>query len=665
MSKLRTCMGAYLEPLRGGEAADGRRRTRRLAARSAAPCARCRARAAERRQRRDPGRGARGRARPTAPAPRRASARAPRTRCCALWNWLARPPVAAGFASVMAATLVGLMWWDRPMDETLAASAGARAKRREARHRVGAGRRARAPPRRRPQPTAPTAPRCGCATRDGADGASRSRPADAGATSHRRAKPGSAMPPTPNARERKTTRRRSERGALRKNDAPAAFPSTEVERASRRRAPGHGRSDAKKEARCDAGADAFAPRRSRRTAPTPAPRAAATRRERRAERAARPRRRATTAARRAAAGAARLARRSAPSARRERRPSAVAAARGAGTRSERERRRRAALATAPLASLLAALADDSAALDAADGERRHRPRSSRLARLAGRPRRRRAAAGAGRRRAPAIGADAEQQGTTHAALDLDGRAGARSFASTARPCASTIARRRCRALAGDARAGRRRAAARGAGAPAALSGARVGGWRRRGAAPLSCSVRLSPPMPASSDATISRPRQRDERPRQRRRHGADPGARRAHAQPQEHRPRHPEEPARRDHGPVGIGQVEPGVRHALRRRPAPLRREPVGVRAPVPAADGQARRRRHRGPVAGDLDRAEGDLAQPALDRRHGHRDPRLPAPAVRARRHAVLPEPRPARCRRKASARWSTRRWRCRPRRA
>jgi len=35
----------------------------------------------------------------------------------AFWSWLARPPVAAGFASVMAATIVGLMWWDRPMDE--------------------------------------------------------------------------------------------------------------------------------------------------------------------------------------------------------------------------------------------------------------------------------------------------------------------------------------------------------------------------------------------------------------------------------------------------------------------------------------------------------------------------------------------------------------------
>lgn len=36
-----------------------------------------------------------------------------------LWLWLARPPVAAGFATVMVATLVGVMWWDKPLDETL------------------------------------------------------------------------------------------------------------------------------------------------------------------------------------------------------------------------------------------------------------------------------------------------------------------------------------------------------------------------------------------------------------------------------------------------------------------------------------------------------------------------------------------------------------------
>ncbi len=36
-----------------------------------------------------------------------------------IWGWLARPPIAAGFASVMVATLVGIMWWDRPLDESL------------------------------------------------------------------------------------------------------------------------------------------------------------------------------------------------------------------------------------------------------------------------------------------------------------------------------------------------------------------------------------------------------------------------------------------------------------------------------------------------------------------------------------------------------------------
>ena len=57
-----------------------------------------------------------------APAAAAAPARRPVQRKSALatfWSWLALPPVAAGFASIMAATLVGLMWWDRPMDETM------------------------------------------------------------------------------------------------------------------------------------------------------------------------------------------------------------------------------------------------------------------------------------------------------------------------------------------------------------------------------------------------------------------------------------------------------------------------------------------------------------------------------------------------------------------
>ena len=90
---------------------------------------------------------------------------------------------------------------------------------------------------------------------------------------------------------------------------------------------------------------------------------------------------------------------------------------------------------------------------------------------------------------------------------------------------------------------------------------------------------------------------------------------------------------------VGLGQVEPRVRHDLRGGPAPLRGVAVGVRAPVPRADGQAGRGLDRGSLAGDLDRPEDDLAQPALDGRHGDGDLRLPAAAVGARGQAALPD--------------------------
>jgi hypothetical protein len=48
-----------------------------------------------------------------------------RGRRATAWAWLGRPPVAAGFASVMVAVLVGLLWWDRPLDDGLRAPGGA------------------------------------------------------------------------------------------------------------------------------------------------------------------------------------------------------------------------------------------------------------------------------------------------------------------------------------------------------------------------------------------------------------------------------------------------------------------------------------------------------------------------------------------------------------
>ena len=106
-------------------------------------------------------------------------------------------------------------------------------------------------------------------------------------------------------------------------------------------------------------------------------------------------------------------------------------------------------------------------------------------------------------------------------------------------------------------------------------------------------------------------------------------------------PRAAARPADRDHRLVRLGQVLARLRHAVCGRPAALRRVAVRLRAAVPLDDGQARRRQHRGPLAGDRHRAEGHLAQPALHGRHRHRDLRLPAPAVCARRHPALPRPR------------------------
>ena len=119
--------------------------------------------------------------------------------------------------------------------------------------------------------------------------------------------------------------------------------------------------------------------------------------------------------------------------------------------------------------------------------------------------------------------------------------------------------------------------------------------------------------------------------------------RRPRAQPQERLADAAARRARRADGALGVGQVLARLRHDLRRGPAPLRRVALGVRAPVPRADGQARRRLDRGALAGDLDRPEDDLAQPALDGRHGHRDLRLPAPAVGPDRRAALPRLRRA----------------------
>ena len=115
------------------------------------------------------------------------------------------------------------------------------------------------------------------------------------------------------------------------------------------------------------------------------------------------------------------------------------------------------------------------------------------------------------------------------------------------------------------------------------------------------------------------------------------GARRATAQPAQPLGLHPAQYADGGHGALGIRQVLARVRHHLRRGPAALCGDALGLRTAVFRPDGTAGCGRHRRPLTGHLHRAEDDLAQPALDGGHNHGDLRLPAASLRIRRPAAL----------------------------
>ena len=87
-----------------------------------------------------------------------------------------------------------------------------------------------------------------------------------------------------------------------------------------------------------------------------------------------------------------------------------------------------------------------------------------------------------------------------------------------------------------------------------------------------------------------------------------------------------------------LRQEQPRLRHALRRGPATLRGEPVRVRPAVPGADGEAGPRLGGRHLPGGRHPPALALAQPALHRRHRDRDPRPPAPPLRAGRPRPLP---------------------------
>ncbi len=119
---------------------------------------------------------------------------------------------------------------------------------------------------------------------------------------------------------------------------------------------------------------------------------------------------------------------------------------------------------------------------------------------------------------------------------------------------------------------------------------------------------------------------------------------RARAQPAQRGPGPAPRLHDRLHRALRLGQVLPGLRHDLRRGPAPVRRIAVRLRPAVPGPGGQARRRLHRGPLARGVHRPEVHQQEPPLHRGHHHRDLRLHAPAVGPCRPPALPRLRRAR---------------------
>ena len=100
-------------------------------------------------------------------------------------------------------------------------------------------------------------------------------------------------------------------------------------------------------------------------------------------------------------------------------------------------------------------------------------------------------------------------------------------------------------------------------------------------------------------------------------------------QPEEYRRLDSAQYPYRHHGVERIGEIVAGLRHDLCRRPAPLRRNALALRAPVSGSDGATRGRFDRWPQPRDFDRAEDHQSQSAVDSRDHHRNLRLPARAV------------------------------------
>ena len=124
----------------------------------------------------------------------------------------------------------------------------------------------------------------------------------------------------------------------------------------------------------------------------------------------------------------------------------------------------------------------------------------------------------------------------------------------------------------------------------------------------------------------------------------DRGCRRPREQPEEPVRLHSPAPAHRRHRRLGLRKVDPGVRHHLRRGPAPVHGVDVALRPAVRRADAAAGARpADRHPARG-RDRAARDARLAQVHRRHDHRGGPVPAPPLRAHRRPAPSRHRPAR---------------------
>ena len=193
---------------------------------------------------------------------------------------------------------------------------------------------------------------------------------------------------------------------------------------------------------------------------------------------------------------------------------------------------------------------------------------------------------------------------------------------------------------------------------------RTGGRRRRrrgrrrrharGDRRLSASHtgRFLRPRSAAGPRVAPRGRRRRRRAGGRRRPRHDPHRRRARAQPPQSRPRAAARPHDRRHRALGLREVDPRLRRRVRRRAAPLPREPLDLRAAVHASAAASRRRPRLGHSADHRDRAALEPRRAEVDRRDRDRGRALSAAALRQGRRAALRSLRSSRSSRSRAAR-------------